>query len=172
MINAILATDSNGAMGFNGTLPWPNNKYDLERFREITNHNVVVMGRKTFDDTKFPKPLPNRICYVMTNRREGLPICGRPISGDIESVLKEIKSQHPDKDIFVLGGPKIILEAQPYLDYIYLTVMKNYYRADVRIQLKELLMGFQVKRCDTSPDFQCSFLKYENIFRRPLSSIE
>jgi dihydrofolate reductase len=172
MINAIFATDINGAMGNGGTLPWPHNHHDMKRFQDLTMGHVVVMGRKTWDDPKFPKPLPGRICYVLTNRPDGLPLYGRPVTGDIPLALAQIQKSHPNQHVFVLGGPDVLLAAQPYLDLIYYTSIKGQHRADVRIQLKEFLTGFQVKRCDTSPDFSCSFLKYENIFKRPLPSIE
>ena len=172
MINAIFATDMNGAMGMNGSLPWPKNTEDMKQFQEKTTVHVVVMGRRTWDDPAFPKPLPGRICYVLTNRPNDLPIHGRGMSGDIGVALSKIKSSHPDKKIFVIGGPKVLEEAKPYLDQVYVTVFKSLHRADVRIQFKEFLTGFQVKYCNTSPDFSCSFLKYENIFRRPLPSIE
>lgn len=172
MINAIFATDINGAMGHGGTLPWPHNKHDMKKFQDLTMGHVVVMGRKTWDDPKFPKPLPGRICYVLTNRPSNLPVCGRPVNGEIPLVLSTIQKSHPDQTIFVLGGPDVLMAAQPYLDRVYLTTFKGQYRADVRIHVKEFLSGFQIKRCDTSPDFSCSFLKYENIFKRPLTSIE
>jgi dihydrofolate reductase len=172
MINAIFATDATGAMGMNGTMPWPKHQHDMKWFQDHTMGHVVVMGRKTFDDPAFPKPLPGRICYVLTNRPGDLPIYGRGVKGDMGDVLAHIQHKHPDKKIFVIGGPAVLEEARPYLDRVFMTVFKGSHRADVRIQVKEFLTGFQVKRCDTSPDFACSFLKYENIFRRPLPSIE
>lgn len=156
----------------NGSLPWPHHPHDMKWFQSHTMGNVVVMGRKTFDDPAFPKPLPGRICYVLTNRPGDLPIYGRGVSGDMGEVLAKIKKSHPDKKIFVIGGPVVLEKAGPYLDQVFMTVFKGSHRADVRIQVKEFLTGFQVKRCDTSPDFTCSFLKYENIFKRPLPSIE
>lgn len=172
MINAIFATDMSGAMGANGSLPWPMHKEDMKQFQSHTMGHVVLMGRRTWDDPAFPKPLLGRICYVMTNRPNDLPIYGRAVNGDIGTILAGIKSSHPDKKIFVIGGPRILEEAKPYLDQVFVTVFKGSHRADVRIQFKEFLTGFQVKYCNTSSDFSCSFLKYENIFKRPLPSIE
>ena len=68
MINAIFAVDYNGGMGINGTLPWPHNAEDLAHFKRLTTDKVVVAGRRTWDDPKMPKPLPNRTVYVATNR--------------------------------------------------------------------------------------------------------
>lgn len=172
MIYAIFATDPNGAMGNEGTLPWPRNQHDMKWFRDMTHGHVVVMGRRTWDDPAFPKPLSGRICYVATNRPNDLPIYARPVSGDIKDRLIEIEAKHPDKKIFVIGGPQLLEECQSYFENVYVTVHRKHYRADTRIQLNSFLAPFQIKRCDTSPDFQCSFLKYENIFKRPTASIE
>jgi dihydrofolate reductase len=68
MINALFAVDQYGGMGFNGTLPWPHNSVDLANFKQLTDTHIVVMGRKTWDDPKMPKPLVGRTVYVATGR--------------------------------------------------------------------------------------------------------
>ena len=68
MINALFAADQFGGMGLNGTLPWPHNSSDLKQFKQLTNGHVVVMGRRSWDDAKLPKPLEGRTVYVATNR--------------------------------------------------------------------------------------------------------
>jgi dihydrofolate reductase len=68
MIAAILASTNTGGIGLNGTLPWPKHSEDLKWFKEHTSNQIVVMGRKTWDDPMMPKPLPNRInCVVSSN---------------------------------------------------------------------------------------------------------
>ena len=86
MINALFASDQFGGIGFNGTLPWPHNSNDLKNFKRLTDGHVVVMGRRSWDDPKLPKPLPGRTVYVATNR--GVEHA-KPIKGNItEEVLK------------------------------------------------------------------------------------
>ena len=163
MINAIFAVDFNGGMGFNGSLPWPHNSEDLTNFKKITSGHVVVCGRKTWDDPKMPKPLPNRTVYVATHR----PVAyAMPFSGDVNAQLLEIEDNHKDKTIFVMGGVELLQSARPLLDRIYLTHIKGSYKVDTRIQLKEYLSGFNPVRAEVSKDFQSTFTVYESIFKR------
>jgi len=163
MINAIFAVDFNGGMGFNGTLPWPHNTEDLQQFKELTSGHVVVMGRRTWDDPKMPKPLPNRTVYVATHR----PVTyAMPFSGDIRTKLMSIEQAHPDKKVFVIGGPKLLEEANDLFDRVYVTHIKGSYRADTRIYVKEFLTGYSPVRATVSKDFQSTFTVYESIFKR------
>ncbi len=163
MINAIFAVDFNGGMGFNGTLPWPHNTEDLRHFRDLTTGHVVVCGRRTWDDPKMPKPLPNRRVYVATNR----PVSyATAFAGDIKENLLQIEAANADKKIFVIGGSKLLEEAQPLIDRIYLTHVKGSYRSDTRIYVKEFLTGFRPVRAQVSQDFQSTFTVYESIFKR------
>jgi dihydrofolate reductase len=163
MINAIFAVDFNGGMGFNGSLPWPHNSEDLQYFKDLTTGHVVVCGRKTWDDPKMPKPLPNRTVYVATH---GPVAYAMPFSGDIKEKLLEIEQAHPDKKIFVIGGAKLLEEARDLYDRIYVTHIKGSYRADTRIQVKEFLTGYHPVRATVSKDFQSTFTVYESIFKR------
>lgn len=163
MINAIFAVDFNGGMGFNGTLPWPHNSEDLQHFRDLTTGHVVVCGRRTWDDPKMPKPLPNRRVYVATNRSVSYATA---FAGDIKENLLRIEAANADKKIFVIGGSKLLEEAQPLIDRIYLTHVKGSYRADTRIYVKEFLTGFRPVRAQVSQDFQSTFTVYESIFKR------
>jgi len=163
MINAIFAVDFNGGMGFNGSLPWPHNSEDLANFQKITTGHVVVCGRRTWDDPKMPKPLPNRTVYVATHR----PVTyAMPFNGDVEEHLLKIEDNHKDKTIFVIGGVELLQSAKPLLDRIYLTHIKGSYKVDTRIQLKEYLSGFNPVRAEVSKDFQSTFTVYESIFKR------
>jgi dihydrofolate reductase len=163
MINAIFAADHSGGMGFNGTLPWPHNSEDLKRFKDLTTGHVVVMGRRTWDDKKLPKPLPNRTVYVATNKPAYM--CN-PFKGDLTENLLEIEARHPDKTIWVIGGSGILEETRDLFDRVYLTHIKGSFKVDTRINLKSFLTGFQPVRAEVSSDFQSVFTIYESIFRR------
>jgi dihydrofolate reductase len=163
MINAIFAADEYGGMGVNGTLPWPHNSDDLKRFKDLTTGHVVVMGRRTWDDPKMPKPLPNRITYVATNRF--VPHAS-PIRGDIAQCLLDLETKHPDKTIWVIGGVGILEEARPVLDRVYLTHFKSSFKVDTKIHLKNFLTGFIPVRAEVNGDFKSTLVIYENFFKR------
>jgi dihydrofolate reductase len=164
MINGIFAAEYRGGIGFNGTLPWPRNKEDMQYFQSVTEGHVVVMGRKTWDDPKMPKPLPNRINYVVTNRPIATPGV-RTIKGDIVAKLKEIQDIHVGKDIFVIGGSQLIEQSVISFDRLYITHIKGNYRSDARINLDRLLLGFQAYSARPSQDRSCTFMVYKNLFR-------
>ena len=163
MINAIFAVDFNGGMGFNGSLPWPHNAEDLQHFKDLTTGHVVVCGRRTWDDPKMPKPLPNRTVYVATHR----PVTyAMPFSGDVKSKLLALENEHPNKKVFVIGGINILEEGRGLYDRLYVTHIKGSYRADTRIQVKDFLTGYQPVRATVSKDFQSTFTIYDPIFKR------
>jgi dihydrofolate reductase len=163
MINAIFAVDARGGMGINGSLPWPHNSEDLRRFKEFTLGDVVVMGRRTWDDPKMPKPLPGRTSVVLTSK----PLRGTITkSGDIPSILLGLEKEFPTKNIWVIGGPDIIMSARSLYDSIYLTHLKSSYKIDTRIDLADALRGFTPKRASSFSDFSGVQVQYENIFKR------
>ena len=68
MLAAIWAQDENGLIGKENKLPWrlPN---DLKFFKQMTESNTLVMGRKTFEGMGS-RPLPNRHTIVLTHNRD------------------------------------------------------------------------------------------------------
>ena len=166
MISALLAVDKHGGMGYQGTLPW----YfpaDLKRFQQLTKGHIVVMGRKTWDDPKMPKPLEGRTTYIVTSRPETLPYYAKHLKGEnLNEELLALEQANPKKKIFVIGGPQIILDSKDVLDRIYLTHINDSFKIDTRINLHELLIGTIPVACSTGPKDPLAFLTYENIFKR------
>jgi dihydrofolate reductase len=162
-ISAIFAVDVNGGMGFNGTLPWPHNAADLANFQKLTKDNVVVMGRKTWDDPAMPKPLKGRVVYVASHRPAPFAVT---FHGDIIEHLLALEEQHKDKQIFVIGGAQLIEEAHPILDRIYLTHFKDSYKVDTRIHVSEFLKGFKPVRASVNSDFRSTTIIYDSLFKR------
>ena len=166
MINAIFAVDHYGGMGFQGTLPWPYNAEDMDHFKNLTSDNIVVMGRRSWDDPKMPKPLPNRTVYVATHR----PVTyAMPVSGDIKQKLLDIESANPDKIVFVIGGAALLEELKDLFDRVYITHIKGSYRTDTKIHVKEFLTGLRPVRAHVSRDCQSTFTVYEPIFKRAIA---
>lgn len=163
MIKSILAVDYYGGMGFNGSLPWPHNPEDLRHFQQLTHNHVVVMGRKTWDDPKMPKPLNNRTVYVATSRPT---MHASVINGDIRQHVLDLERRHSDKIIWVIGGPEIILSCQDIFDAIHVSHIKGSYRSDTKIDLKVLLRGFAIKQATGLPDNPATFVRYEPLFSR------
>ena len=77
---------------------------DLEMFKNYTTNNIIVMGRKTFDD--IGRQLPNRISVVFTRSKKE----DKEDLFYVDSVdkLDEIIKKYPDKEVFVIGGAEIV----------------------------------------------------------------
>jgi dihydrofolate reductase len=164
MINALFAVDRNGGMGFNGTMPWPHNSADLKNFKQLTDGHVVVMGRKTWDDKNMPKPLKGRTTYVATNTNF-LPHT-LVIKGDMKEEILALEKKHPDKTIWVIGGPDLLAQCDGVFDRLYLTHYKGSFKIDTRINLKTFLSGWSQKTATADPTTNFTTVIYESLFKR------
>ena len=152
-MNVILACDEKYGIGLNCGLPW-NVPEDLRKFRELTmgntgntgymtnidnSHNVVIMGKNTFET--FSKPLPGRKNIVVSKSLYESHI-GEHVRGfhilpslheAIEFSKKFIKNNY-DK-IWIIGGAKIYAsvfkEYVGFIKKIYLTKVKGDHVCDV-----------------------------------------
>jgi dihydrofolate reductase len=154
MIISILASTSAGGIGNQGTLPWPKNSEDLKWFKEHTTGHIVVMGRKTWDDPMMPKPLPNRINCVVSNRIVD-NINVRRLRGDIKQEVLTLQAQFPEKNVFIIGGKSVYEATQNIVDRVYLTRMKQNYWADTRVNLDLMLMNFRIQT--VRPGHECTY---------------
>lgn len=145
MIAAIFAVDEAGGVGWKGSLPWPNNKDDLRWFKNTTQNQIVVMGRKTWESPDMPKPLPGRINVVFTNTffdRDDI----EQIRGDACEALTTIQGSHKKKDVYVIGGADLLLQSKPVLKKIYLTRIKGEYLSDTFVDIDKFLEGAVLTR--------------------------
>ena len=169
MINALFAVDQYGGIGSQGTLPWPHNSSDMQHFADLTKGHVVVMGRRTWDDPKLPKPLVGRTVYVATNR----PVYqAGTIRGNIGDEVLKLESQHPDQIIWVVGGADVIEQCDGIFDRLYLTHIRGSYKIDTRVNLKGLLSACRFRYASAAPDDNCTFVEYEPLFKRPKTSTD
>lgn len=123
MIALIAAYDKNRLIGNHGAMPWQI-EGEQRRFRELTIGNVIVMGRKTYED--IGRPLPNRINIVVSSscRFEGENLY-------TVSDLNEALKLFPDKDIYISGGSRIFAESLPYAEKLYITEIDGEFDGDV-----------------------------------------
>ena len=141
MINAIFAADSQGGIGKNGSLPWPKNSEDLRWFKQNTVGHIVVMGGNTWRDPLMPKPLPGRINVVITSQTidtEGIIV----YNNDYKECLRKLQSQHPDKDVYIIGGASLFNDTRDLIERVVLTRFTESYDCDVDMDLDSYLEGF------------------------------
>jgi dihydrofolate reductase len=114
-ISMIAAMARNRVIGAANDIPWrvPG---EQRRFRQLTEGNLVVMGRRTFDS--IGRPLPDRDVLVIGSRTvpiEGMLTC-RSIQESIEIISNDLRNE-----VFIAGGEQIYRQFLQYADTIYLT---------------------------------------------------
>lgn len=113
MIGLIVARSKNNVIGKNGEIPW-NIKGEQKQFKELTTGNVVIMGRKSFEE--IGKPLPNRKNIIVSRNEK--------FSGEnliTASSLQEALELTKGEKVFVAGGCGLYEEALPLVDVMYIT---------------------------------------------------
>jgi dihydrofolate reductase len=105
----IVAFAKNGVIGNNNQIPWYIPE-DLIRFKHMTQNNVIIMGRRTFES--FPNgPLQDRIHIVLTrvpceNNSAKYPgVYFVNMENLLETIEPYVKTE--SKKIFVIGGKEI-----------------------------------------------------------------
>ena len=162
MIIGLFAVDDGGGMGANNDLPWPHNKEDMMWFKRTTEHQVVVMGRKTWESEGMPKPLPKRHNVVITHqfmpRDDIVQIRGNIVDG-LHFIEDKFKDE--DVDVFVIGGPDILMQSRATLDKIFLTRIPGEYFCETYIDIDAFLLTFKLVK---THDLQtCKVEEYEAI---------
>ena len=109
----IYARAANGAIGHKGDLPW-RLPADLKRFKALTMHKPMIMGRKTFES--LPGLLPGRRHIVLTRDPEWQDEGAEPVAS-IDEALKLANAPH----VMVIGGAEIYRLFLPLADRIELT---------------------------------------------------
>jgi len=117
--------DRNRVIGKDNDLPWhlPN---DLKFFKEKTTGNTIIMGRKTFDS--IGRVLPNRKHIVLTKQNLDLPEEVSVIHNIAK--IKEWNEQHPEEELFVIGGSAIFEQILPIADRMYITFIDESFEGD------------------------------------------
>lgn len=140
MIAAVFAVDDIGGMGNDGTIPWPHNKDDMKWFKTITQNQIVVMGKRSWESPDMPKPLPGRHNVVFTNKFFDNDEIEQ-VRGDVCEALKSLKRANKNKNVFVIGGPNLLEQAKPVIQRVYVTRIPGEYISDTHIDLPKFLEG-------------------------------
>jgi len=135
MINLIVATDLNGAIGIKGDnrLPWHHAK-DMEYFKERTTGNIVIMGENTwFSLPDKYRPLPERKNIIISDcpykvwesvtKDNNYPL-NVTVSISIDNAVSYAEKEN--KATFVIGGYSIYKQflEKDLIDQIYINVLK------------------------------------------------
>lgn len=128
MVALIVAYASNGVIGKQNDLPW----YlpaDLQRFKQLTTGQAVIMGRKTFESImkRLGHPLPNRLNIVLTSSAH-YDLDDVRVAASLAEALQLSKSR---EEVFIIGGASVFEEGLKLAERVYATEVKADIPGDV-----------------------------------------
>ena len=129
----IVACDPNGGIGYNNRLPWTNLQGDLPRFKNLTQGQVVVMGRNTWESLP-KKPLLGRLNFVVSSQSLQLPF------GAIQ--IPNLNHFSEFKNAWLIGGAQLINSSWYMVEEVYLSRTLSEYTCDTFIDLLKLQNEF------------------------------
>ncbi|WP_265035095.1 MULTISPECIES: dihydrofolate reductase [unclassified Wolbachia] len=123
IVIGIMAVDPKGVIGINNGLPW-HYPSELDHFRQVTDKQVIVMGRKTFEI------IPQNILKPIVFSRNKLSPCfNKGIKCTIVSSMQEFLSIQSSSKVFMIGGAQIahlFLEYNLISEFIMTEIYKTY----------------------------------------------
>jgi dihydrofolate reductase len=115
MKTLLVAYDKNYGIGAHNDLLWQRDlPADLQRFKELTTGNAILMGRKTYES--IGRPLPNRQNIVISRTPDQIE--GVTVVGSLEDAYNVVE---PGKEVFIIGGGQIYALAIRDADRIFAT---------------------------------------------------
>lgn len=123
-LTLIAAMDANGLIGANGGMPW-HIPGDLPRFKRLTEHKPILMGRKTYES--IGKPLPRRYNIVLSRSASLDDIEGVVRVDSLEAALAAAGDVD---EVMVIGGAEIYQLALPCADCLDITHIEATYTGD------------------------------------------
>ncbi|MDN2709776.1 dihydrofolate reductase [Janthinobacterium sp. SUN118] len=122
ILTIVVATDKQGGIGIDNTLPWKLPE-DLAHFKRLTTGHPILMGRKTFDS--IGRPLPNRRNIVITRnaawRHDGVEAVGS---------LDEAIALLDGAQGYVIGGAEIYKQSLPLAQRLVVTEIGQTFACD------------------------------------------
>ena len=117
MIGLIVAYTKNRVIGNKGQIPW-RIKGEQKRFRELTTGNVVIMGRKSYEE--IGRPLPNRF-NIIVSRTGDFKAENMITVPSLAEAIEYAKKNRPDENIYLSGGAGIYKEGISLAEKLFIT---------------------------------------------------
>ena len=160
MITIIAAVADNNALGKDNQLIW-HLPSDLKRFKKVTSHHHVIMGRKTYES--LGKPLPNRT-NIIISRNTNFKAEGCVVVNSLQAALDAAKE---DENPYILGGAEIYQQAILFADKLDITFVHHQFEADAFFPEIPKSVWKETSREDFKADemniYDYSFVTYQRI---------
>jgi len=184
-VSIIVAVDEEGGFGKNGKIPWDIPE-DLKHFKRVTDGGICIMGRRTYEDmynmymerkkkqaeenksedskeldiSEPTEILPNRLSFVVTSNPD-FKAHGATVVKNIREATDSIDPTDP-REIFILGGFRMFVEAIAYADKIYMTIVKNKrYNCDKRFPVDLLNKHYKIVEGEQTDELY--FVTYKRV---------
>lgn len=120
--NLIVAKSQDNIIGSKDKLPW-HLPEDLARFKTLTKHSVVVMGRKTYES--IGKPLPYRVNVIISGSIENIK--NAIVYSNIDSCIGDLQAM--PLPVWIIGGASIYKEFldRDLIDKVFITEVHGNY---------------------------------------------
>lgn len=162
----VAACESNGGIGMDGALPWPNLTNDMKNFKAVTNNHAVVMGRRTYESIPLKyRPLPNRLSIVLSSKsRTELSLPDPVLLAGSFIAAHELLKAHGRSIVYVIGGESVYREAFRYPEWstrVYLTSVLSDFDVDTFFPMDALtkpespftLLSISSDHCDNGVNY-------------------
>ncbi|MCR5399115.1 MAG: dihydrofolate reductase [Lachnospiraceae bacterium] len=149
-MNAIVAVDSNWAIGNKGQL-LIRIPADQKMFKAETLGGVVVLGRKTMDTFPGRRPLPERTNIILSTQKD-YAVKDAVVVHSVEQLVDELKS-YPSEKIYIIGGDSVYKQMLPYCDTVHVTKIDREYEADAYFP-----------NLDDDPDWEITATSEEQVY--------
>ena len=116
MKSIVVAYDVERTIGINGGLPWAGQiPADMHHFKELTNGQSVIMGRRTFESIPEAfRPLPNRQNIVLSLSAQAIE--GAQVARSLDEAY-----ELAGENAFVIGGANVYHQALPTVERVFAT---------------------------------------------------
>ena len=143
----IIAKNNNDVIGDKGKMLW-HIPGDMKYFRSVTENQIVIMGRKTFQS--LPNgPLPNRINIVLTRQADKWndtltwndPGPNKLFFTDLDNCEKIIHKivQETKKRVIVIGGVEIYKLFLDKCDVFHITRVYDNSEGDTKMEIDDVV---------------------------------
>lgn len=127
-MKAIVAVDSNWAIGNKGQLLVSIPADQKDNFRRRTSGKTIVYGRKTLETFPQKVVLPNRRNIILSTRKD-YAVKNAEVAHNKEELLELIKNENSD-DVYIIGGETVYKEFIDMCDTAIVTFIDKVYEAD------------------------------------------
>jgi dihydrofolate reductase len=132
--------ESNRVIGKSGKLPWSIPE-DLRRFKHLTLHHTVIMGRKTWQFDLEMRSLPHRQNVVISRF-----LSPRPNILVARSLTQALQMCANQEKVFLIGGASVYAEGLEISDSWRLTIVEGHYEGDTFFPQYDHLIGTKFER--------------------------